>query len=117
MKARELIKVLKKRPDAEVQVYLENDERAFAASAASAGIGTVDIGAKYTPLEEKEVQWLVKDKDGESISVFADSWTCGVNGLAFYVGSKKVACFASWQHFRKVVTNDTQRCNQRGNKQ
>ena len=105
MKARELIKVLKKRPDAEVQVYIENDERTFVASDVSTGVSTVLIKAGYTPLEEKEVEWLVKDKEGEYISVFADHWVCGVNGLAFFAGSKKVAWFGRWEHFRKVVAD------------
>ena len=54
---------------------------------------------------EKQEQWLVKDKDGEYVSVLADDWECGGNGLIFFVGGEKVAWFVSWLHFRKVVAD------------
>ena len=54
---------------------------------------------------EKQEQWLVKDGEGEDISVFADYWECGGDGLIFFVEGKKVAWFVSWLHFRKVVAD------------
>ena len=64
--------------------------------------------------DKKQKQWLVKDGDGEYVSVLADDWECGGNGLIFLAEGIKVAWFINWQHFRKDVA-DTQRCNQQEN--
>ena len=64
--------------------------------------------------DKKQKQWLVKDKDGEYVSVLADDWECRGSGLIFLVEGIKVAWFINWQHFRKDVA-DTQRCNQQEN--
>ena len=56
---------------------------------------------------KKQEQWLVKDREGEYISVLADDWEFAENGLTFFAGGEKIARFASWQHFRKDVA-DTQ---------
>lgn len=53
--------------------------------------------------EKVKKQWLVKGRDGEYISITADSWVCGGNGLKFYLGDTTVAWFISWQHFREVL--------------
>ena len=52
--------------------------------------------------ENKKTQWLVKDFDGEYIVITADSWTCGGNGLYFFVGEKKVAHFLRWSSYRQI---------------
>jgi hypothetical protein len=59
--------------------------------------------ARYLIMEEnKKTQWLVKDFDGEYIVITADSWTCGGNGLYFFVGEKKVAHFLRWSSYREL---------------
>lgn len=63
---------------------------------------------------KKQEEWLVKDKDGEYVSVLADDWEFGGSGLTFFAGGEKIARFASWQHFRKVVA-DTEHRSQREN--
>lgn len=46
--------------------------------------------------------YLIKDKEGEYISITADNWECGGNGLKFYLDAKVIAWFVAWQHYRKV---------------
>ena len=59
-------------------------------------------GAFLIMEENKRKQWLVKDFDGEYIVITADSWTCGGNGLYFFVGEKKVAHFLRWSSYREL---------------
>ena len=53
-------------------------------------------------MEQEKTKWLVKDFDGEEIFIIADSWTCGGNGLCFFIGKTKVAHFLNWSSYRKI---------------
>lgn len=53
--------------------------------------------------EKRELEiWLVKDTDGEYITVRAHDWECGGNGLVFLVDGEKVAHFIRWSSYRKL---------------
>ena len=53
----------------------------------------------------KELElWLVKDTDGEIVTVRSDNWECGGNGLKFFVNDEKVAHFIRWASYRKLNT-------------
>lgn len=53
--------------------------------------------------EKREIEiWLVKDTDGEYVTVRANNWQCGGNGLVFLVGEERVAHFIRWCSYRKL---------------
>ena len=53
---------------------------------------------KNTKIEK----WIIKDADGEYITVKADTWEVGGNGLVFYRNGERVAHFARWSNYRKL---------------
>ena len=50
--------------------------------------------------DKKIEEWLIKDVDGQHLSVYADDWVqCG-NELKFYKDEELVAYFLRWVNFR-----------------
>jgi hypothetical protein len=47
--------------------------------------------------------YLVKDTDGEHITVRADDWISGGDGLKFFVKGERVAHFLRWVYFKKFI--------------
>ncbi|MCM2357894.1 MAG: hypothetical protein NDI77_07075 [Geobacteraceae bacterium] len=45
--------------------------------------------------------WLVKDTDGEEVTVKAHSWTLSIEGLSFHLNDVKVAHFIRWASYRE----------------
>jgi|GEM_PF-4535364 len=56
--------------------------------------------------DKKLTKWLVRDNEGEYITVYAESWKCGGDGLKFFVGEGIAAWFISWQHFREIDNSE-----------
>jgi hypothetical protein len=49
--------------------------------------------------------WLVKDTDGEYVTVRADNWEVSGNGLVFKLGDVRVAHFIRWVSYRRVPSD------------
>jgi len=47
-------------------------------------------------------QWLVKDMDGEYITVKANHWKLSNSGLEFCIDDERVAYFVRWASYRKL---------------
>lgn len=54
-------------------------------------------------MDERKIEvWLVKDEDGEYITVKADDWEVSGNGLVFKLGGQRVAHFVRWASYRRM---------------
>ena len=52
--------------------------------------------------ETKFETWLIKDTDGEYVTVRADNWEVSSNGLVYFRDGVKVAHFIRWVSARKL---------------